>query len=83
MLSKGLFTVENHHVCSTLDLVVSVNGSNGATWVKQIHETIYPGNGFGTRAPQGCGGGSLTFTAREDMKVFDGCADDLFAEQNK
>ena len=28
-----LFTVENHSVCSTLDLLGSVNGSNGATWV--------------------------------------------------
>ena len=78
-----LFAVEDYCVGSTLDLSGSVNGSNAAAWTRRIHEAIYSGNGCGTRAPLGCGGCTLTFPSRDDMKIFDGCADDLFAEKSK
>ncbi|MBN2688777.1 MAG: hypothetical protein JXR85_11480 [Deltaproteobacteria bacterium] len=78
-----LFAFEYHSVCSTLDLFGSVNGSNAATWARRIHKAVYPGNGGRTKAPRGCGGCAVTFPAREDMKIFEGCADDLFAEQSR
>lgn len=73
------FAVENHWVCSTLDYSESINEPNTA--VRTRH--IYSGNGNGTSQPTGCGGCITVFPAREDMKIFDGYADDLLAELSK
>ena len=82
-IEEVLFEVEDYCVCSMLDLSGSVSGSNAAAWTGRIHEAIYSGNGCGTKAPHGCAGCTPTFPERDDMKIYDGCADDLFAEQNK
>lgn len=73
------FAVENHWVCSTLDLSESFNKSNMAVWTRRI----YSGNGNGATKPTGCGGYTTVFPARDDLKIFDGCADDLLAELSK
>lgn len=78
-LAEVLFAVEDHWVCSTLDLSESVNELNTKVWTKYI----YSGNGNGAINPKGCGGYTTVFPARDDLKIFDGCADDLFAELSK
>lgn len=78
-LAEVLFAVEDHWVCPTLDISESINGLNTKVWTKHI----YSGNGCGTTTPKGCGGCTTSFSTRDDLKIFDGCADDLFVEQSK
>jgi hypothetical protein len=70
-LAEVLFAVEDHWVCSTLDLSEAISELNTKVWTKRI----YSGNG--------CGGCTNSFSARDDLKIFDGCADDLLVEQSK
>jgi len=78
-LAEELFAVEDHWVCSTLNISESINELNTKAWTKHI----YSGNGRGPATPKGCGGCTTSFSTRNDLKIFDGCAHDLFVEQSK
>lgn len=75
--------IDSCSVGTMMDLFRSDYGSPGMTLSLRIYGGAHRANGCGTTSRPGCGGCGITFPSRDDMKIFDGCADDLQAEQSR